>query len=80
VTETYVCAHCEATVSRRFQTRSIIRTCEECGENGRFLHESLVESLASLSPEDLPEDWESMALDERFEAALRRGLIQMTRE
>ena len=80
VTETYVCSHCEATVTRPFEIRSIIRTCGECGENGRFLHESLVESLGTLPAEELPEDWEAMPLDERFECALREGLIQLTRK
>jgi DNA-directed RNA polymerase subunit RPC12/RpoP len=80
VTETYVCSRCEATVTRSFEIRSLIRTCGECGENGRFLHESLVDSLGRLPREELPEDWETMALDERFKQALREGLIQITRE
>ncbi|WP_276272633.1 hypothetical protein [Haloarcula litorea] len=80
MTETYVCAHCQATVERSYEVRSLIRTCDECGENGRFLHRSLVDSLESLPAEQLPEDWESMALDDRFEAALKEGLIQLTRE
>jgi len=80
VTETYVCSHCESTVTRPFQIRSIIRTCGECEENGRFLHESLVESLDSLPAEELPEGWESMPLDERFKTALQEGLIRLTRE
>jgi len=80
VTETYVCSHCEATVTRPFEIRSLIRTCSDCGENGRFLHESLVESLGSLPREELPEDWDAMPLDERFKQALREGLIQLTRE
>jgi len=80
VTETYVCSQCEATVTRPFEIRSVIRTCDECGENGRFLHESLVESLASLPAEELPEEWESMPLDERFKMALKEGLIQLTRK
>ncbi|MFC6757728.1 MULTISPECIES: hypothetical protein [Haloarcula] len=80
MTETYVCSHCESTVTRPFQIRSIIRTCDECHENGRFLHESLVESLSSLPADELPEEWESMPLDERFETALREGLIRLTRE
>lgn len=79
VTETYVCARCEAPVEREFAVRSIIRTCDECGANGRFLHTSLVDSLASIPEEDRPDDWESMALDERFTDALKRGLIQLTR-
>jgi len=80
VSETYVCAHCESTVTRPFEIRSIVRTCGECDENGRFLHESLVESLASLPSEELPEDWESMPLDERFKVALRDGFIHLTRK
>jgi len=80
VTETYVCSYCEATITRPFEIRSLIRTCGECDENGRFLHESLVASLGRLPREELPESWESMPLDERFERALREGLIQLTRE
>ena len=79
MTETYVCAHCEATVTRSFEIRSLIRTCDACGENGRFLHESLVDSLASLPSEELPDEWDAMPLDRRFREALERGLIQITR-
>ncbi|MDS0259083.1 hypothetical protein NDI56_06725 [Haloarcula sp. S1CR25-12] len=79
MTETYVCAHCESTVTRPFEIRSIIRTCGECEENGRFLHESLVESLSALPDEELPDEWEAMPLDERFKTALQRGLIRITR-
>jgi hypothetical protein len=80
VTETYVCSDCRATVTRPFEIRSIIRTCDGCGENGRFLHESLVESLESLPREELPENWESMPLDEQFKVALREDLILITRK
>jgi len=80
VTETYVCSHCEETVKRQFEIRSIIRTCDDCGHNGRFLHQSLVDSLASLPRDDLPEEWEQLPLDERFRAALEEGLIQITRK
>ena len=79
VTETYVCSHCQSTVTRSFETRSIIRTCDDCGENGRFLHESLVASLSSLPAAELPEEWEALPLDERFKLALKQGLIQLTR-
>ncbi|WP_135304093.1 hypothetical protein [Haloarcula amylovorans] len=77
--ETYVCANCGATVTRSFGVRSIIRTCDDCEENGRFLHRSLVDSLSSLPDDELPQDWESMPLDDRFEEALKRGLIEITR-
>jgi len=80
VTETYVCAHCEATVTRPFEIRSIIRTCDDCDENGRFLHRSLVDSLSSLPETELPDEWEQMPLDKRFEEAVRRDLIQITRK
>lgn len=80
MTETYVCSDCRATVTRPFEIRSIIRTCDDCGENGRFLHESLVESLESLPREELPENWESMPLDEQFKVALREDLILITRK
>ena len=80
VTETYVCANCEASVTREFDIRSIIRTCNACDRNGRFLHQSLVDSLASLPASELPDDWEEMPLDKRFEEALKRDLIQITRK
>jgi hypothetical protein len=80
VSETYHCAHCEATVTRPYEIQSIIRTCDDCGTNDRFLHQSLVDSLSSLPAEELPEDWESMPLTERFRAALERDLIQITRK
>jgi len=80
VTQTYVCSHCEATITRSFDIRSLIRTCDECETNGRFLHQSLVDSLASLPEEELPDGWAEMALDKRFEVALKQGLIQMTRK
>jgi len=80
VSETYVCARCRAAVERDFEVRSIIRTCDDCGENGRFLHRSLVESLSEISTENQPDGWEQMTLDERFEAALKEGLITVTRK
>lgn len=80
MTETYVCSHCEATVTRPFEIRSVIRTCTDCGENGRFLHESLVDSLSSLPAEELPAEWDQLPLDERFEEAIRRDLIKITRK
>jgi hypothetical protein len=79
VSETYLCANCRATTSREFAVRSVIRTCEECGRNGRFLHTSLVESLESIPESDRPDEWDGMALDEQFMDALKRGLIQLTR-
>jgi len=80
VTETYVCSHCRESVTRSFEIRSLIRTCDECGRNGRFLHESLVDSLSSLPTEELPEEWEQLPLDEQFKVALEQGLIQLTRK
>lgn len=77
--ETYLCANCRETVDREFAVRSLIRTCDECGQNGRFLHTSLVDSLEAIPEDERPEEWERMRLDERFEDALKRGLIQLTR-
>ncbi|WP_324758901.1 hypothetical protein [Haloarcula montana] len=77
--ETYLCANCRATITREFGVRSVIRTCEECDRNGRFLHTSLVDSLESIPDSDRPDEWETMPLDERFTDALKRGLIQLTR-
>ena len=79
MSETYRCAVCEAPVEREFAVRSVIRTCDECGEHGRFLHESLLESLESIPDDDRPEEWESMSLDERFMDAIKRGIIEITR-
>ncbi|MGB9932683.1 hypothetical protein [Haloarcula amylolytica] len=80
MSETYVCARCQDAVERNFEVRSIIRTCGECGENGRFLHRSLVESLSEIAAENRPDGWEQMTLDEQFEAALKEGLITVTRK
>lgn len=80
MSETYVCSQCQASVERSFEVRSIIRTCSECDSNGRFLHRSLVESLSEIAAENRPDGWEQMSLDERFEAALRQGLITVTRK
>lgn len=80
VSETYVCARCQAEVERDFEVRSIIKTCDDCGENGRFLHRDLVESLSEIATENQPDGWEQMTLDERFEAALKEGLITVTRQ
>jgi len=80
VSETYVCAQCQATVDRSFEVKSIIRTCAECGTNGRFLHRSFVDSLSEIAAENRPDGWEEMALDERFETALRQGLITFRKE
>ena len=77
--ETYVCSNCEATVEREFAVKSLIRTCAECGEHGRFVHESLLESLAAIPDDDRPEEWDGMPLDERFMDAVKRGLIEITR-
>jgi DNA-directed RNA polymerase subunit RPC12/RpoP len=80
VSETYVCARCQAAVERSFEVRSIIKTCDECGENGRFLHEALVQSLSEIAAENRPDGWDQMTLDERFEAALKEGVITITRK
>jgi len=80
VTETYVCATCRATVDRDYEVRSLIRTCDDCDRNGRFLHRRLVESLASIPDADRPDEWDELRLDQQFEDALKRGLIQLTRE
>ena len=80
MSETYVCVRCQDAVERNFEVRSIIRTCSECGENGRFLHRSLVESLSAIATENRPDGWDQMTLDERFEAALKEGLITVTRK
>lgn len=77
--ETYVCARCEATVEREFAVKSLIRTCAECGEHGRFVHESLLESLTEIPAEERPDEWEEMTLDDRFMDAVKRGLIEITR-
>jgi DNA-directed RNA polymerase subunit RPC12/RpoP len=79
VSETYVCARCEATVEREFAVKSLIRTCAECGEHGRFVHKSLLESLTAIPDEERPEEWDGMSLDDQFMDAVKRGLIEITR-
>lgn len=75
VSETYVCPECTDEVGRSYSVKYIIRTCEECGTNGRFINEGLLERLYEIPEEKLPDDWPDMALDDRMEHALREGLI-----
>lgn len=79
MSETYRCASCGTGVDREYEVRSIIRTCDECQTNCRFLHTSLVDSLREIPDEDRPDEWDSMSLAERFEDAVKRGLIEITR-
>lgn len=77
VTDTYLCADCREGVTRPYSVRALIRTCDNCGEHGRFLHEAVVERLSEIPPEDHPDGWDEMSLDERAEAAVKRGLISV---
>nr|WP_305148875.1 hypothetical protein [Halobellus inordinatus] len=53
-------------------------TCPDCGENGRFLHESLVERLNEVPEAERPDNWGEMPLDERLQYAVREGLLQLS--
>jgi RNase P subunit RPR2 len=75
VTETYVCPHCSTGTDRTYRVQFIIVTCEECGRNGRFVHDSLLSVLASVPEADRPDDWEQRPLDERLLYAVREGLV-----
>lgn len=75
MSDTYVCSSCGGTVERDYGVQYIVLTCPHCGENGRFVHETLVGVLDDLPTEERPEDWEEMPLDERLLHALREGLI-----
>lgn len=73
----YVCSHCRERVSRSFTVRTIIRTCDACGEHGHFLHQSVVDRLTDLPESERPDDWDRMELDERAREAIKRGLIEI---
>jgi hypothetical protein len=76
--ETYVCPECTSTVERDYRVKYVIRTCDECDHNGRFLHESLTDVIYAIPEEDRPDDWADDPLDERFRRALEEGLIDRT--
>ncbi|WP_256289763.1 hypothetical protein [Halobellus inordinatus] len=63
---------------RPYRVRLIILTCPDCGENGRFLHESLVERLNEVPEAERPDNWGEMPLDERLQYAVREGLLQLS--
>jgi RNase P subunit RPR2 len=73
--ETYVCPECTSTVERDYRVKYVIRTCEECGHNGRFLHESLLDVVYDIPEEERPDGWADKPLDERLRRALEEGLI-----
>ncbi len=76
--ETYVCPECTSTVERDYNVRYIVRTCDECGHNGRFLNETLTNVVYDVPEEERPDDWADQPLDERFRHALEEGLIDRT--
>ncbi|WP_435066166.1 hypothetical protein [Halobaculum sp. EA56] len=75
--ETYVCPYCGGEVERDYRVQYVIRSCGECGEHGRFVHEEVAAALDELDPEgeDLPDGWGDLPLDERLLRAVREGLI-----
>jgi hypothetical protein len=77
VADTYLCSGCREGVTRPYRVRRLIMTCDSCGEHGQFLHRAVVDRLTEIPPEDHPEGWEEMSLDERAEAAIKRGLISL---
>ncbi|WP_144902687.1 hypothetical protein [Halobellus captivus] len=78
MTESYVCPHCGRVEERPYRVRLIILTCADCGENGRFLHESIVARLEDVPEPRRPEDWSEMALDERLQYAVKEGLLDVS--
>jgi hypothetical protein len=62
VTDSYVCPDCGRIEERPYRVRLIVLTCSECGKNGRFLHESLVERLDEVPEPQRPEDWDELPL------------------
>lgn len=77
MTESYVCPRCERVEERSYKVRFIILTCPDCGENGRFLHESFVDRLEAIPASAHPENWAEMPLDERLLYAIREGLLEV---
>jgi hypothetical protein len=77
VTETYVCPNCGATEERKYRVRLIILTCAECGENGRFLHQSLANLLATIPEPDRPDGWGTLPADQRLREAVKEGLVDV---
>ncbi|RDI70293.1 HMG-box domain-containing protein [Halopelagius longus] len=79
MTDTYVCPYCGATEHREYRVRLILLTCPECGENGRFLNEELVEVLDEIPDDELPEEWSELPADQRLHRAMERGLVDSDR-
>ena len=77
MSETYVCPYCREGVERDYAVQYIIRSCSECGEHGRFVHESVAAALEGLSSDDLPEGWADRPLDERLLVAVREGVLDI---
>lgn len=73
--ETYVCPECTTPVERDYRVKYLVRTCDECGTNGRFLNESLTDVVEGIPEEERPDDWADTPLDERVRYALEEGLI-----
>jgi len=78
VTDSYVCPHCGHIEERPYRVRLIVFTCPDCGENGRFIHASLVDRLDEVPEPQRPENWEEMPLDDRLQYAIREGLLEMS--
>ncbi|MFC6872490.1 hypothetical protein [Halobellus marinus] len=78
MTESYVCPHCGRLEDRPYRVRLIILTCPDCGLNGRFIHESLVERLDEIPDADRPDDWSEMPLDDRLRFAIEEGLLEIS--
>ncbi|MFC7136954.1 hypothetical protein [Halobaculum litoreum] len=77
MSETYVCPYCAAAIEREYRVQYLIRTCDECGDNGRFVHAEVAAALESVSAADLPEGWSDEPLDERLLAAVREGALDV---
>jgi hypothetical protein len=72
-THEYRCLACEeATVARDFDVSHLSRTCDECGEFGRFVNTIVLDQLEELeaeSPEQL--HWEHLERPQKFVIAER---------
>ncbi|MFB6090390.1 MAG: hypothetical protein ABEJ97_04960 [Halobellus sp.] len=78
MTESYVCPHCGRVEDRAYRVRFIIFTCPDCGENGRFLNEALVDRLDEVPESERPEGWAEMPLDERLRYAVEEDLLNVS--
>ena len=72
-TRTYRCLNClEHTVEREYDVSHISRTCDACGEFGRFVHDGVYakyEDFEESPPEDV--DWDRLTRTQKMRIAER---------